>query len=429
MHFQILTLFPEYFESPLSMGLLGKAIDAELVKVDCINPRTFATDNHQTVDDKPYGGGAGLVMLAPIMSAALDSIPEKGKIIMLTPKGRPLTQEYAKELSSSDRLTILCGRYEGFDGRLEELYDVEQVSVGDFVLNGGESAAMCLIESVARLLPNFMHKEESFLFESFSDGLLEHAHYTRPEEFRDKKIPEVLASGHHKNIEKWRREESLSLTLKNRPDLLAKASLSSADTSFLREYLKANKNLRLGKNLWLALVHYPVLNKFGDTVAVSLTNLDVHDMSRISCSYNLGGLYIVTPIEDQQELANTLVKHWTEGAGKEHNPDRGEALLKVIVKENVLAAVSDVREKTGQEPYLVTTSAQGVGSVSFEQVQTELAQRPVLLIFGTGHGLAPELMQEISGMLRPLRCFDEYNHLSVRSAVAIMVDRLLLDVY
>ena len=424
MHFNLITIFPEFFDSPLSVGLLGKALDKGVVTVDRVTPRSQTFDRHQTVDDKPYGGGAGLVMMLDPLARTLRSLERPGRILMLSPKGRPLTQAFAAELADEETLTLLCGRYEGIDDRLFDLFPVEPVSVGDVVLNGGETGALCVVEAVSRLLPEFMHKEESHQDESFSDGLLEYPHYTRPEEYEGVKVPEVLFSGHHAQIEAWRRVRSLETTLRARPELLAEAPLTERDVEVLRGFSRE----RLGRNLYLALVHYPVHNKFGEKVAVSLTNLDIHDMSRVSRSYNAGGLFVVTPLKDQQELAANLLDHWRNGAGSRANPDRAEALGSVWVRSGLEEVVEEIFSQTGQRPRLAATSAKGVGELTPGTVREWLREAPVLLVFGTGHGLAEEVMRLTEGTLRPVRWLDDYNHLSVRSAVSIVVDRILTDV-
>ncbi|WP_022662291.1 tRNA (guanosine(37)-N1)-methyltransferase TrmD [Paucidesulfovibrio longus] len=428
MHFNIVTIFPEFFDSALSVGLLGKAVDKGLVTFERVSPRSQAFDRHQTVDDKPYGGGAGLVMLPEPLTKTLRALERPGRMLMLSPRGRKLTQDYAAELAQEDALTLICGRYEGIDERILDLFPVELVSVGEAVLNGGEAAAQCVVEAVARLLPEFMHKEESLEEESFSSGLLEYPHYTRPEVFEDEAVPPILLSGDHGRVAAWRREQSVLNTLRHRPELLDAAPLTPRDV----ETLKAAPRATRGRNLHLALVHYPVLNKFGDTVAVSLTNLDIHDMSRVSRTYALGGLTLVTPIEDQRELAATLLDHWVSGAGGKANPDRAEALRQARVATDIAEAVRMVEERTGQRPRIVATSARmdPKGGVlrTPEQVRAWLDDEPVLLLFGTGSGLAPQAL-EGAELLRPLRCLDDYNHLSVRSAVAITVDRILGDVY
>lgn len=425
MRCTILTLFPEFFDSPLDAGLMGKARESGLIDVALVNPRAYTTDRHSTVDDRPYGGGPGMVMRVEPWEKALQGIEEPGRILMMAPKGRPFTQAMARELAQEESLTILCGRYEGFDARLEEIYPIEAVSMGDFVLNGGETAALAVLEAVSRLVPGFMGKEESGTEESFSAGLLEYPHYTRPEDYAGHVVPEVLRSGDHGRIAAWRKECSLRLTLSQRPDILPEAQLDEADMDFLRG-LSRN---RPGRNLYCALVHYPVVLKEKNSGATSLTNLDIHDIGRSSCTYGLGGFYVTTPLEDQRRLLDTLLRHWTLGPGSRSNPDRAEALGRIKGVDDVRAAIEDIARRTGQVPYVVGTSAKGAGNATPASIRAMLEERPVLLVFGTGHGLAPEVLEGCDAILRPLRWMDGYNHLSVRAAAAIIMDRLLGDCY
>jgi tRNA (guanine37-N1)-methyltransferase len=430
VRFTVVTIFPEFFDSPLAAGLLGKAVESGRIEIERVTPRAHAADRHQTVDDKPYGGGPGLVMKVEPLAKTLAAIKRPGRMLLLSPRGRPLTQALARELSAEPALTIVCGRYEGIDERLLSLFPLELVSVGDFVLNGGEAAALCLIESVARLLPEFMHAEESLAEESFASGLLEYPHYTRPEVFEGLAVPEVLLSGAHARIAAWRREQSLTATARLRPGLLAEAGLAAADCPTLRAHLPA----RLGRGLYLALVHHPVLNKSGDTVAVSLTNLDLHDMARVSRTYDLGGAYAVTPLADQRRLAETLIAHWVDGPAGASNPDRASALRRVRVAASLDEVLRDVEALAGQPPAVVATSARFEAgdarcALTCGQVRAMLELKPVLLVFGTGSGLAGEVLERAGGRLRPVRFLDGYNHLSVRAALAVVVDRLLGDVH
>lgn len=222
MKFTIMTLFPEMFE-PVKQSIIGKAIEKNLVEINLINIRDFSLDKHKKVDDTPYGGGAGMVMMPDVVYRAYLSIKdrENAKVIYLSPKGKTLNQKKVENLSKEEHVILLCGHYEGIDQRvLDEIVD-EEISIGDYVLTGGEIPAMVLIDSVSRYIEGVL-KDESIQEESFSNGLLEYPQYTRPETFLDKKVPEVLLSGHHENIRKWREEQSLKITKKNRPDLLKK---------------------------------------------------------------------------------------------------------------------------------------------------------------------------------------------------------------
>ena len=217
----MLTIFPEIFESPLRASLLGKAIAAGLVEVRIHDIRAYATDRHRKVDDEPYGGGPGMVMKPGPIFAAVEALgPGPKRIVLLSPAGRRLDQALVRDLAREPWLVLICGRYEGVDERVVEGLGAEEVSIGDYVLSGGELPALVVIEAVARLVPGVVGKEESLLRESFEEGLLDHPHYTRPAEFRGMRVPEVLLSGDHAAIERWRREAALEKTRRNRPDLL-----------------------------------------------------------------------------------------------------------------------------------------------------------------------------------------------------------------
>lgn len=237
MIFDILTLLPEVCRAYLKASILGRAQQAGLITVRLVNVRDFATDRHRTVDDAPYGGGNGMVMKVEPLVAALESLPNlpRPRIILLAPTGRPLTQALAAELAGLERLVLICGRYEGVDERLRVLAVDQEVSLGDFVLSGGELPALALVDAVSRLIPGVLGGEGSAAADSFSDGLLEHPHYTRPPEFRGLAVPEVLLSGNHAAIARWRRKESLRRTWRRRPELLAGRELSREDQRLLAE--------------------------------------------------------------------------------------------------------------------------------------------------------------------------------------------------
>ena len=219
MKFDILTLFPEMF-APLEQSIIGRAVENNRIEINLTNIRDFSKDKHKKVDDTPYGGGKGMVIRPDVVYDAYESVKdENAKVIYMSPKGKVLNQEKVNALSKENHLIILCGHYEGIDQRvLDEIVD-EEISIGDYVLTGGEIPAMVLVDSVSRYVEGVL-SEGSTSEESFSDGLLEYPQYTRPERFRGKKVPEVLISGHHENIKRWREEKSLEITKKNRPDLL-----------------------------------------------------------------------------------------------------------------------------------------------------------------------------------------------------------------
>ena len=246
MNFVVLTIFPEMFDPFWSHGIIRRAIEQQKIFASTVNIRDYARDRHQVTDDRPYGGGSGMVMkpepLAGAIRAATRKVPAAGTVL-LTPQGRPFDQNMAKELASFDGLVMICGRYEGVDERIcHDLIDYE-ISIGDYVLTGGELAAMIIVDAVTRLIPGALGGEDAAENDSFSNGLLEHAHYTRPRIFEDREVPDVLLSGHHQEIERWRLESSLMRTLLKRSDLLQQKNLNRQEIEILEKWRREINNI------------------------------------------------------------------------------------------------------------------------------------------------------------------------------------------
>ena len=243
MRFHVMTLFPDMVAGGLGTSITGRAIENHIFELNIVNIRDYSRDKHNHVDDYPYGGGAGMVMQpGPVYDCYQDIVKDmnkKPRVIYMTPQGKVFNQAIAEELSREEELIFLCGHYEGIDERVLEEIVTDEVSIGDYVLTGGELPAMVMIDSISRLIPGVLNNDDSAEYESFQDGLLEYPQYTRPETFMDKKVPPVLLSGHHGNIEKWRREESLKRTLLRRPELLETAELTKDDKKIL-EMLRKN---------------------------------------------------------------------------------------------------------------------------------------------------------------------------------------------
>ena len=242
MIFHVLTLFPDIITSAASGSILGKALEKGAIGLNTVDIRDYATDKHSMVDDYPYGGGPGMVMKPEPIHGAVSalSMPEGSPLILLTPQGERFDHSTARELASHSALALLCGRYEGIDDRVRDLFTVREISLGDFVLTGGEFAALAVIDAVARLVPGVLGDEDSASDESFATGLLEYPQYTRPPEFMGRKVPEVLLSGDHGRVARWRREQALLRTLEKRPDLLETAQLTEEDLKFLEKAKKGD---------------------------------------------------------------------------------------------------------------------------------------------------------------------------------------------
>lgn len=242
MNFHVLTLFPEMIMNGLETSILGRAAAKGIVSFEAVNIRDYTLERHGKVDDYPYGGGAGMVMQAEPIYRAYEALVEKiGKrprVIYMTPQGQTFNQSIAEDLAKEEDLVFLCGHYEGVDERVLEMIATDYLSAGDYVLTGGELPAMMMIDCISRLVPGVLNNNVSAEFETFHDNLLEYPQYTRPEVFMGKKVPDILLSGHHANVEKWRREQSIIRTLKNRPELLENAVLSKKEQKFLYELLR-----------------------------------------------------------------------------------------------------------------------------------------------------------------------------------------------
>jgi tRNA (guanine37-N1)-methyltransferase len=252
MRFDIVTIFPRMIETAVADGILAKAIQRGLLTVRARDLREFTDDRHRTVDDVPYGGGPGMVLKAEPLFRAVEAIEfESGTpqaVVLVSPHGRQFSQTEAARIATLDHVVILCGRYEGIDDRVRENLATEEISIGDYVLSGGELPALVIIDAVARLLPGVVGDEDSVAGDSFSRGLLDYPHFTRPAEFRELKVPEVLVSGHHGEIRKWRKRRALELTLMRRPELLADAELDVEEQEILQELMEAKKGAAHGRD-------------------------------------------------------------------------------------------------------------------------------------------------------------------------------------
>lgn len=290
--------------------------------------------------------------------------------------------------------------------------------MGDFTLSGGEPAAHVIIDAVTRLIPGVLGNENSAVDESFSSGLLEYPQYTRPEEFRGMKVPEVLLSGDHRRIDDWRREKSLEITRQRRPDLLTE-----------KREARATSSKGASAPLYTALVHYPVYDKNHQVVTTAVTNMDIHDIARAGRTYGVRGVYIVTPVKSLQKLALKIIDHWELGYGSVYNTTRKDALALARISDSLDDTIIDIERETGRKPVIVVTSARDTGTArtSFVALQDMLQSttQPFLVIFGTGWGLTETIISQADYVLEAIEGPTDYNHLSVRAAAAITLDRLL----
>ena len=416
MHFSVITLFPEIFESPLAHSILGRARQNKLVSIDLMDLRHYARGRHRITDDYPYGGGQGMVLKPePLIDAIEDSRRrlKNPRVILLSPHGRVFNQEIAAETLRHKEVVLVCGRYEGVDERVLGFTD-ETLSIGDYTLSGGEIPALTVIDTVTRLIPGVLGNKQSPQEESFVDGLLEYPQYTRPAQYRNMNVPEVLLSGNHEEIRQWRHRMSIEATARLRPDLLAKVP----------------GGIKPSGKVYVALLHYPVSARHGDTVTSSITNLDIHDIARTCRTYGVSGFYVVNPVKALQKLAARIIDHWERGYGSSYNSTRRDALALVRLSDTLDEAIADAQQECGAAPRLVATSARpagGTGRTTFANMREMLIREdtPCMILLGTGWGLADSVFARSDLTLEPIAGTGDYNHLSVRAASAIMLDRIL----
>lgn len=415
----------------LQHGLLAKAIQKGLISITIVNPRDFSDPPHHKVDEKPYGGGPGMVLkIEPLVRAlrSLEPRSNSSRTIVMSAKGNCFTQQSAEALSKLDHIVLVAGRYEGIDQRFIDHYCDEEMRVGDAVLMGGEAPALSIMEAVARLRPGVLGNALSLDEESLSDQCKEeYPQYTRPPQFEGHSVPEVLIGGNHKDIEAWRATQTRSARLE--PSRNATSSISTSCNSTSGDSTSRNSTLRGAsrgmKALYVALIHYPVVDRNGATIASSVTNLDLHDIGRSARTFDVKRYFVVHPSDDEQALNRRIIQHWKSEFAKGVHPTRQPAVSLISLEKTFEAVLEAIRQESG-EPFIVATSAKNQGAKTIEDADlvARYRDRPVLLLFGTGYGLHPSWQEKIHAFLPPIIGSDDYNHLSVRSAVAIYLDRL-----
>ncbi len=433
MKFTVITILPELIEPALTAGVVGRAREAGTITVATINPRDFTTDRHRTVDDTPFGGGPGMVMKPEPLLAAIASTgstdvsgTRSPHRILLSPAGKPLTQARVRELSKLEHLVLVCGRYEGVDERVVEDAIDEELSIGDYVLSGGELGALVIIDAVSRFVPGVLGEATSTDEESHAAGLLEYPQYTRPAKLpgaRNPEVPAVLLSGNHAAIASWRCQRSIERTLERRPDLYARFSPTKLDRKLVPP---------LNARSHIALVHHPIVDRTGKIVTTSMTNLDVHDIARSSLTFGLAGYHLITPVTVQREKAEYIAQLWAdEVRTPPTSGSRADALALIRTAPSIDDTIAHLTDRHGLAPLVVATSARpesfaDVPHVTPDQLVAEAARNPapMLILLGTGWGLADPLIPSVSRVLTPIEGASDWNHLSVRSAAAILLDRL-----
>lgn len=426
MKVSILTVFSELYRPFVATSLIRRAQEKGLISVDIDNFFSFV-EPKERIDAPVFGHGPGMLIKPMVVEKAIEA--KEGNSgpafkIFFSPQGTKLDQsvvsKIAKQAQAAGHLMLVAGRYEGMDARVEQVYADMTISVGDFVLMGGDLAALTLLEAVLRLVPGVVGKVESVEDESFSGAFVEYPHYTEPVVWKGLEVPEVIRSGNHAAMAKWRNAKAACNTVVHHFDWIRTRVLEPKDKKIAEKYIPAH---------YTALLHNDVL--IGDDMqqgTTSVTSLDIHDIARSSRTYGIKGYFIVTHLVDQQKIVQRLLDFWMND-GVEYNASRHEAVNRVQLAHNLDEVVAVIERIEGKKPLVIATSARDTEHRNiisfFDQEKVWMLDRPVLFIFGTGRGITQERLAASDFLLKPVKAFSEYNHLSVRSAVAIVLDRWL----
>ena len=384
-------------------------------------------DPKKRIDSPTFGPGAGMLLKPEIIQKGIEQQEAQygpAYKIFFSPQGQkldqPLLKKLAKILQEKKHIMLMPARYEGMDARVEEKYADCLISIGDYVLMGGDLPAMVLMEGLLRLIPGVVGKEESILEESFSGPFVDYPEYTAPVVWEGHKVPEIVRSGNHGAIESWRNAQAAQKSVVHHFGWVRTHIYEKADKQLAAEYIPPH---------YVILMHSQVMLGSGDEGTSSVTSLDIHDIARSACTYGIKKYFIVTPLKDQQRIVTKLLDFWQTDVAIDYNPERHEALRAVRLVETLDDALEQIKKDNEAEALLLATSAQSyknVPSLTYHDQETVWSQkRPVALILGTARGLAPSVLDQCDYMLGPIEGFSEYNHLSVRSAAATIFDRWL----
>lgn len=427
MKISIATVFEKLYTPFLQTSLVKRAQERNLVSIstldffDCVEPK-------KRIDAPTFGPGSGMLIKPEVVACAVDTLEKKnGRAfkIFFSPHGKkltqPLLQDIAQRALEKGHLMLLPARYEGMDARVEKEYADEIVSVGDFVLMGGDIPAMMLLEGLLRYIPGVVGKQESVEADSFTGPFVDYPEFTEPVEWHGMHVPEVIRSGNHKAIDDWRFNEAAKRSVLHHFTWLRSYALTQEQKHKAAEYIPPH---------YVVLMHGDVLvGPDGQLGTTSLMSIDIHDIARSSSTYGMKEFFISTPLKDQQAVAHHFLSFWQKGSGKEYNEQRHSALNKVRVCASLDEVIKEITKKEGISPLLLATSARRVGDTKeisyFDQERVWSEKKPVLIVLGTGSGLAPHVVDRCDYMLCPIQGFTDFNHLSVRSAAAIILDRWL----
>jgi len=428
MHISIFTVFPELYSSFTQVSLIKRAQEQQLISLDVCSFFSLVPPKKR-IDAPTFGPGAGMLIRPEVVQQAVDQQEKKyGRSfkIFFSPQGELLDQRLLKKIAlqaeQAGHLMLLPARYEGMDTRVEQEYADMVVSVGDFVLMGGDIPAMMLLEGFLRLIPGVVGNQESVGQDSFTGPFIDHPEYTEPVSWKEREVPDIVRSGNHGAIALWRKQQAACISVKKHFSWVRSHMITLKEREIAASYIPPH---------YVALVHGDVLIGPDQGVgATSVTSIDIHDIARSCATYGIAGYFIVTPLCDQQKIVRKLLNFWCSDHGIAYNKNRHKAISLVVVQDTIEQVIAAIKEKEGVEPLVVVTSAsQGQDHASFvtfyDQHRVWESGRPVLLVFGTGKGLQGSFLKKSDFQLVPIEGFTQFNHLSVRSAAAIVLDRWL----
>jgi tRNA (guanine37-N1)-methyltransferase len=426
MDVSVITVFPEIYQNFLQASLIKRAQEKGILSFEV---RAFSSfcEPKERIDAPTVGHGSGMAIRPEVMERAVTAQEKKlGKAyrIFLTPQGKKLDQRLAKELASTfaqhNHVMLVAGRYEGIDDRAQQEYADLEVSIGDYVLMGGDLPAMVLLEAVARYLPGVVGRDESVEKDSFSHAFLDFPTYTTPpRSWKGHEIPEVLLSGNHAAMDEWRKEKAAERSVLEHFDWVRSHCSDKKEQALAQKYIPPH---------YCVLMHDDIVIKDGSVGTSSVTSIDIHDIARSARTYGVKGYFLVTPLKDQQKIVEKILGFWNT-SGISYNKNRADAVERVKLKGSLDQVIQQIEEQEGVKPLIVATSAKAVGDIPLityqDQQRVWSKKRPVLLIFGTAQGLSSELIARCDYLLGPIEGFSDFNHLSVRSAAAVIFDRWL----
>jgi tRNA (guanine37-N1)-methyltransferase len=425
LHISVLTVFEQLYKPFTETSLIARAQEKEIVHIDVQSFFSYVSPKER-IDAPAFGPGVGMLIRPDVVEKAIHDKEEKyGKAfkIFFSPQGKKIDQDVlqtlANRLQETGHMMLIPARYEGMDERVETEYADMLLSIGDFVIMAGDLPAMILLEGVIRLLPHVVGKKESVQRDSFNGPFVDFPAYTEPVEWKNRRVPDIVRSGNHAAIEAWRTGQAVEKTVEKHFSWVRSQQLRAEDKKLVEKAMPGH---------YVALMHSEVLigeqRKPGFT---SVTSIDIHDIARSSKTYGIKDFFIVTPLIDQQKIVSKVLEFWKKGIGEEYNRCRYSAIQLVQLIDSFDSVIAAIEAKEGKKPLVIATSAQQVSAQEtisyYDQAKVWHHDRPVLLVFGTGQGLAAEFIARCDYLLLPVGGFTEFNHLSVRSAVAIILDR------